>query len=69
MDIPLVGGQFMWSNNHENECWSRINRFLLSCDWEEKFPDVVQRRLPRLLSDHFLLLFDCGVSSRRSRYF
>ena len=30
VDIPLVGGQFTWSNNQENELWSRIDRFLLS---------------------------------------
>jgi hypothetical protein len=35
MDIPLVGGQFMWSNNHENESWSRIYRFYLSPYWEK----------------------------------
>jgi hypothetical protein len=55
MDIPLVGGQFTWSNNCENQCWSRIDRFLLSPDWEEQFSDVVQRRLPRLLS----IIFHC----------
>jgi hypothetical protein len=28
--------------------WDRIDRFLLSFDREEQFPDVVQRRLPRI---------------------
>jgi hypothetical protein len=27
MDIPLVGGKFTWSSNHENQCWSRIVGF------------------------------------------
>jgi len=44
-------------------------RFPLSFDWKEQFSDVVQRRLPRLSSDHFPLLLDFGVSSRRSQYF
>lgn len=35
-----------------------------SLNWEEQFPDIVQRRLPRLLSDHFPLMLDCGVSTR-----
>jgi hypothetical protein len=32
IDIPLVGGRFTWSN-----CctWSKIDRFLLSTEWEE----------------------------------
>jgi exonuclease III len=69
MDIPLVGGKFSWSNNRDDQCWSRIDRFLFSLDWEEQFLDVVQRRLPRLLSDHFPLMLDCGVSTRSGGYF
>ncbi|XP_059454993.1 uncharacterized protein LOC132185205 [Corylus avellana] len=61
VDIPLVGGQFTWSNNQENEIWSRIDQFLLSSDWEDHYPAVSQRRLKRLLSDHFRLLLDCGA--------
>jgi hypothetical protein len=30
MDIPLVGGNFTWSNNRDLQSWSRIDRFLLS---------------------------------------
>jgi hypothetical protein len=30
---------------------------------------VSQRRLPQLLSDHFLFMFDCGVGSRGRKYF
>jgi len=58
MDIPMVGWRSMWSN-----CcaWPRIDRFLLSTEWEEYFPEVSQKCLPRLLSDHYPLLLDCGV--------
>jgi endonuclease/exonuclease/phosphatase family metal-dependent hydrolase len=66
LDIPLVGGQYTWSNNH---CWSRIDRFLLSLVWEEKFPDVVQRRLLCLLSDHSPILLDYRERKRRGGYF
>ena len=34
MDIPLMGGQYTWSNNH---CWSRIDRFLFSPRWKRSF--------------------------------
>jgi hypothetical protein len=33
------------------------------------FSIVSQRHLPKLLSNHFLLMLDCGVGSRGSRYF
>jgi hypothetical protein len=66
VDIPLQGGQFTWSNN---QVWSKIDRFLLSPEWEEHYPDVSQSRLPRLLSDHFPLMLVCGSNRDRKKYF
>jgi len=45
MNIPLVGGNFMWSNNCDSLTWFRIDRFLLSLDWEYLFPNVSRKRL------------------------
>jgi exonuclease III len=69
VDIPLVGGQFTWSNNQEEEIWSRIDRFLLSPSWEDHYPEVVQRRLSRVCSDHFPLMLECGNSRGGKRHF
>ena len=60
VDPPLKGGQFTWSNSKEKEAMSRIDRFLYTAAWEDQFPSITQRRLPRLLSDHFPLLLECG---------
>lgn len=60
MDLPLTGWPFTWSNNQETPSWSRLDRFLVSLDWEVKFPSSLQKRLPRLCSDHFPILLDCG---------
>jgi hypothetical protein len=60
VDPPLKGGQFTWSNSREKEAMSRIDRFLYTAAWEDQFPSITQRRLPRLLSDHFPLLLECG---------
>lgn len=49
-DVRLVGLIIV-----RTKCWSRIDRFLLSFDREEQFPDVVQRRLPRICS----IIFHC----------
>jgi len=69
VDLPLEDGQFTWSNGQEDHIWSRIDRFLISSEWEERFPDVSQRRLTRLFSDHFPLLLDCGTNRGGNRYF
>jgi exonuclease III len=60
MDLPLAGGLFTWSNNQENPIWSRLDRFLISPEWDAKFPGTLQKRLSRLCSDHFPILLDCG---------
>jgi hypothetical protein len=59
MDLPLVGSSFTWFDNRDPLVWSRIDRFLLSPDWEAYFPGVCQGRLLRVLSDHFSSLLDC----------
>jgi hypothetical protein len=69
VDLPLEDGQLTWSNNQEDQIWSRIDMFLVSPEWEERFPNVSQRRLPRLLSDHFTLFLDCGAPRGGNRYF
>ena len=60
VNLPLVGGNFTWSNSKEVASRSRLDRFLLSADWEEKFPSICQRRLSRLLLNHFPILLKGG---------
>uniref|UniRef100_A0A2N9FE24 Reverse transcriptase domain-containing protein n=1 Tax=Fagus sylvatica TaxID=28930 RepID=A0A2N9FE24_FAGSY len=69
MDIPLEGGKFTWSNNYESPAMSRIDRFLYSGDWEDRYPTVVQKRPPKLLSDHFPILLESGKFLRGKRPF
>jgi hypothetical protein len=38
VDIHLLGGRFTWSSNSENSSGSKIDRFLLSADWDDYFP-------------------------------
>ena len=37
---------------------SRLDRFLVSPDWESQCDRVIQRRLPRPVSDHFPIMLD-----------
>ena len=59
-DLPLQGGPFTWSGGNNGQVMSRIDRFLVSGDWESYFSRVTQSTLPRPVSDHFPILLDGG---------
>ena len=56
----MEGGTFAWSNSQEVASKARLDTFLFSADWEDKFPTVCQRRVSRLLSDHFPTVLEGG---------
>ena len=55
-DIPLQGGPFTWRGVSKNWSMSRIDRFLVSNDWESHFSNVIQSTLPRPTSNHCPIL-------------
>ncbi|XP_028086221.1 uncharacterized protein LOC114287139 [Camellia sinensis] len=54
-DIPMLGRKFTWYNSQEGVKWSRLDRFLLSPDWLQKF-NFKLWGLPRKLSGHCPIL-------------
>ncbi|XP_059669248.1 uncharacterized protein LOC132314393 [Cornus florida] len=60
VDLPIEGATYTWSNGRDPITLSRLDKILISGDWEDKFPDVVQAMLERVTSDHVHLVLDCG---------
>ena len=68
-NIPLQGGPFTWRGGHNNHSMSRLDRFLITADWECRFNNVVQSILPRPVSDHCPILLDNeGIRSGPSHF-
>ena len=61
VDLPLEGASFTWFRDSGLPSMSRIDKTLVSLDWEEHFVNVSQQVLPRILSDHCPLLLEAGV--------
>ena len=61
-DLPLQGGVFTWTGGPGNQRMARLDRFLISGDWENYFGNATQSTLPRPLSNHFQILLIGGGS-------
>ena len=58
--LPLLGGLVIWSGGLNGQSKSRLDRFLVSNDWEGHFSELEQSTVSRLVSDHFPILLDGG---------
>jgi hypothetical protein len=64
VDLPLHRGRFTWCNGAANPSMSRIDRILVTMDWEEHYPDVLHKLMPRPISDHSPILLEAGGMAR-----
>jgi hypothetical protein len=49
-----------WSNNQENPILEKLDRVLVTKEWENLFPQACVDRLPREVSDHNPLIVSTG---------
>ena len=61
IDKPMVGRKYTWSNNQERAAMSRLDRFLVSKEWDEYFKDAIQSALNRYVSDQSPIKFGLNI--------
>jgi hypothetical protein len=66
MEMEMTGGKFTWSNNQPNPTLGKLDRYLMSKQWEDIFPSVKINKLPREVSDHnpLILMTDTQIPLR-----
>lgn len=66
-DIYMAGGKFTWSNNQAHHTLQKLDRILMSKEWESLFPTVTSYKNPRDISDHNpLILTTCANPPMRN---
>jgi hypothetical protein len=66
LDLPLSGGVSTWSNNLS---WSRLDPFLVSLEWELSYPNLMQKKLTQVCSNHAPILLVGGNRQGGKRSF
>ena len=61
VDLPLEGASFTWFRDSGIPSMLRIDKALVSLDWEEHFGNISQWVLPRVISDHCPLFLEVSV--------
>ena len=69
VDLPLVEREYKWFGDSVNPSISQIDSVLVLVNWEDHFLDVIQRPLPRVVSDHYPFLVEAGGMARGKRSF
>lgn len=60
IELDLVGRQFTWSNNRLEPTFEKLDRFLVSPEWDLMYINVVVYSLSHTLFDHTHLCLNSG---------
>jgi hypothetical protein len=69
-ELTISGGIYTWSNNHSDPTLEKLDRILMSREWELLFPTIKGHKEPRGMSDHnLLIIYTQQISSGGKREF
>ena len=64
-----LGGSYTWCGGLHNRSTSRLDRFLVSKDWDSHFSNLSQSLLPNPTSDHAPILLDGkGIKGKKTLF-
>ncbi len=52
IDLPMSNQMYTWSNMQSNPSLAKLDRFLISTEWDQRFPLSKVVAVPRITSDH-----------------
>ena len=59
-ELYMNGGLYTWSNNQENPILEKLDRILVTREWEDLFPQAMVNRLSSEVLDHNPLIISSG---------
>jgi endonuclease/exonuclease/phosphatase family metal-dependent hydrolase len=62
-ELEMSGRKFAWANNLSSPTFEKLDRVLVTTEWEEKIPLTTVQALPRVISDHTPLMLNSGETS------
>jgi mannosylglycoprotein endo-beta-mannosidase len=68
-EIRLLGRQFTWANNLPDPTFEKLDRVLVTAEWDQAFPLAVVTGMNRDISDHVPLLLKYGATPPHSNSF
>ena len=62
-ELELSGRQYTWASRRDTPTYEKLDRFLASVPWEQKYPLVTVHAMTRSGSDHTPLIIDSGIEA------
>jgi hypothetical protein len=63
----MSGRQYTWAGAGDNPTFEKLDRVLVSTEWEDQFPLTMVEPRDRNISDHTPLVLNTGASTHQTK--